>query len=144
MSDHEPTITDSVDPDQPGEALDADKLPEEFPQRPIASLDHGTTEREMAEGESLDQRLGRELPDVGEGGTQPLESTTVTPMLDDADPDGLDTQKDLVADTAIAEPHIDDSGQPRTPTPAETAAVRVEDVDQVPGAVDHPVTRPDA
>ncbi len=144
MSDHEPTITDSVDPDQPGEALDAAKLPDEFPQRPVASFDHGTTEREMAEGESLDQRLGRERPDVGEGGQGPLASTTATPLLDDADPDGLDTEKDLVADTAITEPHIDDSGQPTTPTNAETAAMRVEDADDVPGAVDHRAVRPDA
>ncbi len=140
MSDHEPTVTDSVDPEQSGERLDSDKLPEEFPQRPVASFEHGTTEREMAEGESLDGRLGRERPDVGEGGrSEP--STTATPVLDDADPDGRDAEKDLVADTAISEPHVDDSGHPTTPTDAETAALRVEDADDVPGAVDHPPVR---
>jgi hypothetical protein len=32
-------------------------------ERPTASLDHGTTAQEQAEGESLDDRLAREIPD---------------------------------------------------------------------------------
>jgi hypothetical protein len=32
-------------------------------ERPTATLDHGTTAREQAEGESLDDRLTREVPD---------------------------------------------------------------------------------
>ena len=33
-------------------------------ERPGASADHGTTAREQAEGESLDDRLAREIPDT--------------------------------------------------------------------------------
>jgi len=35
---------------------------------PVAVNDYGTTLTEMREGESLDDRLGRELPDTGFGG----------------------------------------------------------------------------
>lgn len=35
--------------------------------RPTASVDHGTTAREQAEGESLDDRLAREIPDDAPG-----------------------------------------------------------------------------
>jgi hypothetical protein len=36
-------------------------------ERPTATLDHGTTAREQAEGESLDDRLAREVPDDAAG-----------------------------------------------------------------------------
>jgi hypothetical protein len=45
---------------RPGDALDAGWSPAE---RPWASTDWGTTEREEAAGESLDGRLARELPE---------------------------------------------------------------------------------
>lgn len=143
MSDqHEPTVNDSVDQtdQQPGERLDADKLPEEFPDRPLSSLDHGTTEREMEEGQSLDQRLARETPDADVG--TPLDTTASTPLIDDADDQGKDSEKDLVADQSLTEP-VDDSGQPDVPTSAENQAMHVVDKDDVPGAVDHRAVRPD-
>jgi hypothetical protein len=80
----------------------------------------------MAEGESLDGRLAREEPDVTASQTA-LADTTATPLLDDADDDGRDREKDLVGDLALAEPHHDDSGQPTTPRSAEEAAVRIEE-----------------
>ncbi len=46
--------------------LDGDLLDEGFspPQRPLAVEDTGTTDREQHSGESLDQRLARERPDL--------------------------------------------------------------------------------
>ena len=122
MSDHEPTVRDTSD--QPGEALDAAKLPEQMPDKPQAALDHGTTAQEMAEGEPLDQKLTREIPDVGEGGG-PEPQTTSTPILSDADEDGSDTTKDLVGELPLEEPNIDDSGRPKAPRPAEEASIHV-------------------
>lgn len=137
--EHQPTVADAVDDvDQPGEALDAEKVPEEFPERPVASLDYGTTEEEMAHDEPLDKRLAREQPDFGEVVDHDA-TTTATPLLDDADDQGYDEEKDLVADTALTEPEIEDSAHPDAPPSAEEAAVRVEESDDVPGAVDHEV-----
>lgn len=135
MSDHEP-VTGDRDDDQPGERLDADKLPEEFPQRPVAAFEHGTTETEMAEGESLDGRLSRERSDDPATQTA-LGDTTATPLIDDADDSGHDREKDMVADMPLAEPDVDDSGQPEPPVSAEDAAVRIDA--EAPGAVDHAV-----
>lgn len=137
--DHEPTVTDVVDDEnQPGEGLDAEKLPEEFPQRPMASFDYGTTEEEMAHDEPLNERLLRERPDFGES-AEPQETPPPTLLLDDAGADGYDDVKDLVAETPLVEPELeDDSGRPEVPPSAEEAAMRVEDNQDVPGAVDHP------
>jgi hypothetical protein len=137
--DHEPTVTNAVDDaDQPGEGLDAEKLPDEFPDRPMASFDYGTTEEEMAHDEPLNERLLRELPDFGES-AEPGEQPPPTQLLDDAGVDGHDNVKDLVAEAPLVEPEQqDDSGRPDVPPSAEEAAMRVEDTDDVPGAVDHP------
>ncbi len=121
MSDHEPTVTDATDADQPGEALDAEKLPDEIPQKPQASLDHGTTEAEMESGEPLDSKLAREVPDDGAG----PDDTTSTPIMDDADESGRDEEKYLVAELPVGEPHVDDSGRPDAPAPAEQSAIHV-------------------
>lgn len=133
--DHEP-LTGAADDQQTGERLDADKMPEELPDRPLHAFEHGTTEREMAEGESLDGRLSREVPDVTASQTA-LADTEPTPLLDDADEDGRDREKDLVGDLALAEPHRDDTGQPNPPVSAEEAAIRIDE--EAPGAVDHEV-----
>lgn len=123
ISDLDPSTAGLDDAEQSGERLDADKLPAELPDRPIAAFEHGTTEREMQEGESLDDRLAREVPDV----EPPLAATAPTPLADDADEDGRDREKDLVAEMPLEEPGIDDSGQPDVGTPAEEAAVRIEE-----------------
>jgi ribosomal-protein-alanine N-acetyltransferase len=138
MSDHEPTVTDAVDDvDQPGERLDADKLPEEFPDRPLHVFDHGTTEREMAHRESLDGRLAREEPDVADRpgpdedgddvvGDEGGGGTAATALLDDADEDGEDRQRDLTGELSRPDAHDDDSGRPRVPVSAEESAMRIE------------------
>ena len=144
MTDHDSPAIDQTarnHDDQSGERLDADKLPAEMPQKPVASFAHGTTEAEQREGESLDGKLARERPDqpVERG---PAEGTTSTSLADDADtPTGIDNEKDLVAERPLTEPHVDDSGQPDAGVPAEEQAVRVDDADDVPGAVDHHAVR---
>lgn len=144
MTDHDSPAIDQTardHDDQPGERLDADKVPAEMPQKPIAAFAHGTTEAEQREGESLDGKLARERPDepVERG---PVETTASTPLADDADATtGIDNEKDLVAERPLAEPHADDSGHPDPGVPAEEQAVRVEDADDVPGAVDHQAVR---
>ena len=134
MSDTEPTVDQNAQPhtDQPGENTDADKVPSEFPQRPQGAFEHGTTVREQREGESLEDRLAREHPD-----TAPIPDPTATPLeADGPGGGGIDEEKDLVAERPLTEPHLDDSAHPDAGTPAEEAAVRMEDSDDVPGAVD--------
>lgn len=143
MSDPDPTLqqphqptTGEADDQQPGERLDAAKVPEELPQKPVASFEHGTTEREMAEGEPLGAKLAREVPDEPTT-TTAAEGTTATPIVDDADDDGRDREKELVGDMPVGEPHLDDTGQPTPPPSAEEAAVRIDR--DAPGAVSHDV-----
>ena len=123
ISDLDPSTAGLDSTEQSGERLDADKLPTELPDRPVAAFEHGTTEREMQEGESLDDRLSREVPDV----EPPLGETAPTPLADDADEDGRDREKDLVAEMPLEEPGVDDSGQPDPGPTAEEAAVRIEE-----------------
>lgn len=79
--------------------------------RPLAADDYGTTAREVAEGESLDGRLGREQPDVLAAADAPADETAGadTPFDERAgqgvgrlvEPDEgarEDTEKDLVAE----------------------------------------------
>jgi hypothetical protein len=69
---------------EPGDTLDdrgvADVLDEGYSpaERPWASDDYGTTAREAAEGEDLDHRLARELPDVSPDGGDGLGDTEDT------------------------------------------------------------------
>ncbi|MFD0267996.1 DUF5709 domain-containing protein [Streptomyces sp. NPDC127106] len=91
MSDTDPTgdnVYQLPDPDQPGEMqpdlentlaepglderLDTGESP---PERPYAVTDHGTTRREQRTGESLDDRLAREVPEPDP--TQPGEDNGV-------------------------------------------------------------------
>lgn len=75
-------------------------------ERPGASTDFGTTAREQAEGESLDARLDREVPDVLEqADVRAAESPERTvPQLDqdvDADPRD-DSGTERVGDDVVA------------------------------------------
>lgn len=132
MAEHEPTIRD--DADQDGEALDAELLPEEFPDdRPLASREYGTTEAEQSRREPLDGRLRREEPDFGAGADGPIadddgdEDDDSPDLLSQLDDDGRDREKDLVGQRAGGERHPDDSGQPRSPRSAEEDAIHVVD-----------------
>ena len=76
--------------------------------RPGASLDFGTTAREQAEGESLDGRLARELPD---------DAPDVRPA-EDPDRAGAQFEQDVDTDPG------DDSGTERTADDVEATADR--------------------
>ena len=94
--DDSPTIARSEDPEfapVPGE-------------RPASTLDFGTTAREQSEGESLDGRLARELPD---------DAPDIRPA---EDPDRGAGQLDQDVDT---DPR-DDSGTERTADDVEATA----------------------
>ena len=138
----DPTTDGVIDVEQQGETLDADRLPDQYPDKPTAAFEHGTTEREMREGESLEDRLEREHPDVGTRAPAPGEplavdeDTTATPLMDDAEDGIMDTEGTSVSERPLTEPQLDDSGEPVVDAPAEQAAVRVEDRDDAPGAVD--------
>jgi hypothetical protein len=94
--DDSPTIYESEDPEfapEPGE-------------RATATTDHGTTAFEQSEGESLDGRLAREVPDDAPG---------VRPS---ADPNRTDAQLEQDLDTTPPT----DSGTERTADDIEATA----------------------
>jgi ribosomal-protein-alanine N-acetyltransferase len=146
MSLHEPTIADDRDDDGSvaggggnARALDADVLPEEFPDdRPLAAREYGVTEAEQARREGLDGRLRREEPDLVPD-LLPDRASDVDldddvddespELLDDLDEEGGDTVKDLAALRAMPDRHDDDSGQPWSPRSAEEDAIHVVDED---------------
>lgn len=76
----------------PGKAATGDPQEGEYPPRDhaIAANAFGTTEREQLEGESIDQKLAREMPDFG----------------DPRRPDHTDVQ--LVGESDAAEAYEDD------------------------------------
>lgn len=138
MADHEPTIRD--DGEQDGEALDAELLPDEFPDdRPLVSRDYGTTEAEQARREPLDRRLRREEPDPGSlpssdddgaDGDRVGRGDDGPDLLSQLDEDGRDMVKELVAERGQSgDGRDDDTGQPRLPRSAEEDAVHVVDED---------------
>jgi [ribosomal protein S5]-alanine N-acetyltransferase len=145
MSAHEPTIPDDRDDDGSvaggggnARALDADVLPEEFPDdRPLAARDYGVTEAEQRRRESLDGRLRREEPDLDPdvdddpvGGADDDDLDGDSPdLLDPVEDDGQDLTKELATLRAARERHEDDSGQPWSPRSAEEDAIHLVDED---------------
>jgi Family of unknown function (DUF5709) len=87
--------------------------------RPIAVDDFGTTAEEQREGESLDGRLSREEPDVGEPGAATAPDETVRLVQQDegvhTDTESQEIATDVGADTGgfTAEEsamHVEDEG----------------------------------
>ncbi|KQS71550.1 hypothetical protein [Modestobacter sp. Leaf380] len=99
-----PEIAD--DTPEAAAAEDPQFAPEMGAERANASVDFGTTAAEQSEGESLDGRLDREVPDVDvDPGVRPAEDPDHTaPQLDqDADADPLDDSgTDTVGDDVLA------------------------------------------
>ena len=90
QQDDSPTMAEAEDPEfapLPGE-------------QPGASVDVGTTAREQAEGESLDSRLAREVPDDAPGVRPAADHDHTTPQLEqDVDTDlGTDSGTERTAD----------------------------------------------
>lgn len=141
-NDPRPTVRDHSD--QPGEALDAAKVPETIPEQPLAARAHGITAAQQAAGESLDQKLMRE--NRGDGaeaqhgrmgaatrGVDP-EATTTPGMrlVGEDDRTGEDRRKDLVAEADMGGGHdvAPTSARPRVPLSAEADAVHPVDDDE--------------
>ncbi len=111
------------DAPDPSEALDSDKLGDEFPpERPVGVDQYGTTTAEARIGEPIDERVDREEPD--ESAPEPENLTLV------AEPTP-DVEEDLVAQEAVADPRaVDpDEGDPSErlgegSIPAEVDAIR--------------------
>lgn len=128
MSDHRPTIIN--DPDQDGESLDADLLPEEFPDdRPLASRAYGTTEAEQARGESLSRKLRREVPELSSDGDTDADDDDGCDDIISSDDEDADPTNSMVSIRGRTDRHDDDSGQPRGPRSAELDAMHLVDRD---------------
>jgi hypothetical protein len=121
----EPRVSD--EPTDPGAAPEDEGIPDlqdgtpeaqqaEDPQqmpvpgeRPVAADDFGTTPAEQAEGESLDDRLAEEEPDVGAGGADQAVApeTTAAPeagqLSDDPLPGSRPANQDTFATESDAE-----------------------------------------
>ena len=96
-------------------AVDPQQMPVPA-ERPVASDEYGTTVDEQVQGESLDRRLDREVPDVGED-VDPLANVRVEEDSDDLDTSERevgrlveedqgaqpDAEKDVVADEVGAD-----------------------------------------
>lgn len=76
------------------------------PDRPLGLDAYGTTDAEQREGESLDQRLAEEVPDVTDDEGSPAEfhdyrevgATRSGRLVADDEGSGEDTEKDMVSD----------------------------------------------
>jgi Family of unknown function (DUF5709) len=86
--------------------------------RPIALDDFGTTAEEQREGESLDGRLSREEPDVGEPGASTATPRETARLVQQDEGVHTDTESQEIAT---------DVGQDTGGFTAEEAAMRVED-----------------
>lgn len=67
------------------------------PDEPVAVTDYGTTVRESLEGEPLDGRLARELPDATPTSPYPTDEGEVGRLVDPDQGAYSDTEKDAVA-----------------------------------------------
>lgn len=99
-----PEIAD--DSPEAAAAEDPQFAPSVAGEHPTASVDFGTTAAEQAEGEDLDGRLAREVPDVDvDPGVRPAEDPerAVAELDQDADADPLDDSgTDTVGDDVLA------------------------------------------
>ncbi|WP_431782633.1 DUF5709 domain-containing protein [Streptomyces chumphonensis] len=90
--------------------------------RPVAAEKHGTTVAEQREGESLDDRLAQEVPDVGaDGAAGPPDPEAG--RLDDASLPGRPSGDHVVG-------RVGDEATPAAGLSAEESAVHVEPLDE--------------
>jgi hypothetical protein len=95
-----------LDPPAPGKAETGDPQ-EGLPppnDRPRASVDYGTTAEEQRHGESLDQRIAREVPDDAvPAPDEPGELVEETPVIDD--------EAELVGEETPSDPSLGHSAE---------------------------------
>jgi hypothetical protein len=114
---------DTLDVGGPADPLDEGYSPAE---RPWAVNDWGTTAREEAEGESLDSRLAREVPDVTDQDDDGIGDTSDTdgePLDDEVGDDRSGRLVDSEYDSDAGEPVATDVGVDGAAASAEEAAV---------------------
>jgi hypothetical protein len=83
-----------------------------------AAVRHGMTLAEQQEGESLDQRLAQEVPDVGDEGAAPADADRAGRLVEPDEGLESDTEEDMIAY---------DAGIAGAGASAEEAAVHVTD-----------------
>ena len=103
----------------PSDQDEQEELEEEIEQmdRPLGAEDH-TTAAEVLAGDTLDERLAREVPD--RGGRRPEDPTAIV------EEDEADDEPELIGELGESEGAV----------PPEEAAMQVRD--EAPGATDHP------
>lgn len=116
---------DTLDAGGPADPLDEGYSPAE---RPWAVNDWGTTAREAAEGESLDSRLAREVPDYGavgppDDGIGDTTDTDGEPLDDEVGDDRSGRLVDVEGEAEAGEPFATDIGLDGAGASAEEAAV---------------------
>ena len=118
MSDHEHLEADGPSPN-PSDADPLEELEMEIEdlERPLGS-EGRTTAAEGLEGDTMNERLSREVPDQGVG-RRPAEPSTIS------EEDAPDDEPELIGDAVEA-------GDPASP---EEAAMRIRD--DAPGLTDH-------
>ena len=87
-----------------------------------AAVRHGMTLAEQQEGESLDQRLAQEVPDVGDEGAEPVDADRAGRLVEPDEGAHTDTEGDPVAT---------DVGRAGFASSAEEAAVHIVDEDEL-------------
>jgi hypothetical protein len=93
------------DDDNLSELLDDDKLPAEYPpDQPLGVEEDELTVRGQQTDEPLEERIQREVPDVGAG----TEDDPVGPLVAPGGDEGLDLTKESVATETGAGPDRDD------------------------------------
>jgi hypothetical protein len=111
-ADDDSTAWDEVDTGREADGPDPAQLPLDRDDRPLAVDRFGTTPQEAADGESLDLKLDREVPDpaLPDAGARP--DTVASPVAAESfDPSAVGAQLDAVdADTPLdeapVEPHL--------------------------------------
>jgi hypothetical protein len=111
VADDDSTAWDDVATGRIADGPDPAALPLDRDDRPLAVDRFGTTPEEARQGESLDLKLDREIPDpaLAEPAERPDAADTATEAYD---PDALDTDLDAVdpatpLDTEPVEPNLD-------------------------------------
>jgi hypothetical protein len=108
-ADDDSTAWDDVDTGRAADGPDPAQLPLDRDDRPLAVDRFGTTPQEAADGESLDLKLDREVPDpaLQEPGARP--DTVASPVAAESfDPDAVGERIDAVdGDTALDETPVE-------------------------------------
>lgn len=111
-ADDDSTAWDEVDTGREADGPDPAPLPLDRDDRPLAVDCFGTTPEEAREGESLDLKLDREVPDPALQDAEARTDTVASPIAAESfDPDavgeGLDTvDRDTALDEAPVEPNL--------------------------------------